>query len=70
VIPLGREEDPQRQDTSREDEAKADKYFKQYLTASFHPADMMANNSVRVIYPLVAQPPDFITIEAVSNLMA
>jgi hypothetical protein len=70
VIPLSREEDPRRQDMSHEDEAEADKYFEQYLTASLHPADMMADNSVRVIYSLVAQPPDSITIQVVPNLMA
>jgi hypothetical protein len=32
---------------------KADKYFKQYLTASFHPVDITANVSVHAIYPLV-----------------
>jgi hypothetical protein len=61
-MPSSREEDPRRQDTSHEDEAEADKYFKQYLTALFHP--------VRVIYPLVAQPPDSITVQAVPNLTA
>jgi hypothetical protein len=34
VIPLSLEEDPRRQDTSREDDAEADNYFKRYLTAS------------------------------------
>jgi hypothetical protein len=68
VMPLNREEDPRRQDTSHEDEAEADKYFKQYLTASFHPVDIRADNSVRVIYPMVAQPADPITIQAVPNL--
>jgi hypothetical protein len=70
MIPLGREENPRRQDTSSEDEAEADKYFKQYLTASFHPVDMMADYSVRVIYSMVAQPPDSNTIQAVPNLTA
>jgi hypothetical protein len=51
VIPLSREEDPRRQDTSHEDEAEADKYFKQYLTASFHPVNITADNYVRVIFP-------------------
>jgi hypothetical protein len=40
VIPLSREEDPRRQDTSHEYKEEADKYFKQYLAASFHPVDM------------------------------
>jgi hypothetical protein len=59
-----------RQDTTFEDEAEADEYFKQYLTASFHPINMTADNSVRVIYPLVAQSPNSITIQAVPNLTA
>jgi hypothetical protein len=46
VIPLSQEEDPRRQDTNQEDQAEADKYFKQYLTASLHPDDIMADNSV------------------------
>jgi hypothetical protein len=53
-IPLSREEDPRRQDTIYEGEAEAGKYFKQYLTASFHSVDIMTDNSVSVIYPLVA----------------
>jgi hypothetical protein len=61
VIPLSREENPRRQDTSHEDEVEADKYF---------PVDIMAESSVRVIYPLVAQPTDLIIIQAVPNLMA
>jgi hypothetical protein len=61
VIPVTREKDRRRQDTSHEDEAETDKYFKQYLTASFHPVDIMADNSVHVIYLLVSQPPDSIT---------
>jgi hypothetical protein len=55
---------------SHEDESEADKYFKQYLTASFHSVDVTADNFVRVIYPLVAQPPDSITVQEVPNLMA
>jgi hypothetical protein len=47
VISLNREEFPRRQDMSHEDEAEADKYFKQYLTASFHPVEIMADNSIR-----------------------
>jgi hypothetical protein len=31
---------------------------------------MMAANSIRVIYPLVTQPPNSITIQAVPNLTA
>jgi hypothetical protein len=58
VIPLSREEDPRRQDTSHEDKAESDEYFKQYLTASFHPVKIMA------------EPPNPITIQAVPNLTA
>jgi hypothetical protein len=61
-------EDPPRQDTSHEDEAEADKYLMQHITASFHPVNITADSSVRVIYPLVEQPPDSITIQAVLNL--
>jgi hypothetical protein len=64
-----RDERP-RQRSFSEDEAEADAYFKQYLTTSFHPNDKMADNKIRVIYPLDTQSPESITIQAVPNLSA
>jgi hypothetical protein len=45
-----------------EDRAEADAYFTQYVTPTFHPDDKMADDRIRVIYPLVTQPPTAITI--------
>jgi hypothetical protein len=59
-----------RQRSFSEEEAEADAYFKQYVTTSFHPDDKAADNKIRVIYPLVTQPPESITIQAVPNLTA
>jgi hypothetical protein len=67
---MSRDNEPRRQDSISEDEAEADAYFKKYVMASFHPDDMTADNAVRVIYPLITKPPDFITIQAVPNLTA
>jgi hypothetical protein len=64
-----RDERP-RQRSFSEDEAEADAYFKKYVTTSFHPNDKTADNKIRVIYPLVTQPPEPITIQAVPNLTA
>jgi hypothetical protein len=57
-----RDDEPRRRDSISEDEAETDAYFKQYVTASLYPDDMMADNSVRVIYPLITQLLDSITI--------
>jgi hypothetical protein len=64
-----RDERP-RQRPFSEDEAEPDAYFKKYVTTSFHPDDKAADNKIRVIYPLVTQPPVSITIQAVPNLTA
>jgi hypothetical protein len=64
-----RDERPQQRSFS-EDEAEADAYFKQYVTSTFHPDDKTADNRIRVIYPLVTQPPTAITIQTVPNLSA
>jgi hypothetical protein len=64
-----RDERP-RQRSFSEDEAEADAYFKKYVTNSFHPDDKAADNKIRVIHPLVTQPPAPITIQAVPNLSA
>jgi hypothetical protein len=37
---------------------------------SFYPYDKTADNVVRVMYPLVTQPPESITIQSVPNLTA
>jgi hypothetical protein len=42
-----------RQLSFSEYEAEADAYFKQYVTTSIHPDDKVADNKIRVIYPLV-----------------
>jgi hypothetical protein len=62
-----RDERPQERSFS-EDEAEADAYFKQYVTSTFHPDDKTADNRIRVIYPLVTQPPTAITVQTVPNL--
>jgi hypothetical protein len=64
-----RDERPKQRSFS-EDEAEAEAYFKQYVTTSFHPNDKTADNKIRVIYPLVTQLPEPITIQAVPNLTA
>jgi hypothetical protein len=58
-----RDDERPRQRLFPEDEAEADAYFKQYVTTSFYPDDKAADNTVRVIYPLVTQPPNSITIQ-------
>jgi hypothetical protein len=65
-----RDDERPRQRSFSEDEADADAYFKQYVTTSFHPDDKAADNKIHVIYPLVTQPPEYITIQAVPNLTA
>jgi hypothetical protein len=52
MIFLSRDDEARRQDTIYEDEAEAKEYFRQYLTASFHPVDTTADNSVRWWYHL------------------
>jgi hypothetical protein len=66
---LFRDERP-RQRSFSEDEAEAEAYFKQYVTTTFHPDDKAADNKIRVIYPLVTQPPAPITEQAVPKLSA
>jgi hypothetical protein len=63
-----RDDERPRQRSFSEDEAEADAYFKQYVTTPFHPNDKAADNKIRVIYPLVTQPPESITIQAGPNL--
>jgi hypothetical protein len=65
-----RDDERPRQRSFSEEEAEANAYFKQYVTTSFHPDDKVADNKIRVIYPLVTQPPAPITIQAVPNLTA
>jgi hypothetical protein len=65
---LWRDERPKQRSFS-EDEAEAEAYFKQYVTSSFHPDDKMADNKIRVIYPLV-NPPAAITTLTVPALSA
>jgi hypothetical protein len=65
-----RDDELRRQDSISEDEAESSACFKKYVTASFHPDDMMADNLVRVIYPLITLPPVSITIQAMPNLTA
>jgi hypothetical protein len=51
-----------RQRSFSEDEEEAEAYFKKYVTTTFHPDDKTADKMIRVIYPLVTQPPGkFIT---------
>jgi hypothetical protein len=65
-----RDDERPRQRSFSEEKAEADAYFKQYVTTSFHPDDKVADNKIRVIYPMVTQPPESITIQAVPNLTA
>jgi hypothetical protein len=65
-----RDDERPRQRSFSEDEAEADPYFKQYFTTSFHPDDKAADNKIRVIYSLVTQSPESITVQAVPNLTA
>jgi hypothetical protein len=67
---LYRDDERQRQRSFSEDESEADAYFKQYVTTSFYPDDKATDNTIRVIYPLVTQPPDAITVHSVPNLTA
>jgi hypothetical protein len=53
-----------------EEVAEADAYFTQYVTSTFHPDDNLADNRIRVIYPLVTQPATAITIPTVPNFSA
>jgi hypothetical protein len=64
------DDEPRRRESISEDEAEADAYFKQYVTTSFYPDHKAADNAVRLIYPLVTQSPDSITIQSVPNLTA
>jgi hypothetical protein len=65
-----RDDERPRQRSFSEEEVEADAYFKQYVMTSFYPDDKAADNKIRVLYPLVKQPPDSITIQSVPNLTA
>jgi hypothetical protein len=65
-----RVDERQRQWSFSEYKAEADAYFKLYVTTSFYPNDKTADNTIRVIYPLVTRPPDSIKIQSVPNLTA
>jgi hypothetical protein len=65
-----RDDERPRQRSFSEEEAEVGAHFKQYVTTSFYPDDKAADNKIRVIYRLVTQPPDSITIQSVPNLTA
>jgi hypothetical protein len=65
-----RDDERPRQRSFSEEDVEANAYFKQYVTTSFYPDDKAVDNKIRVIYPLVTQPPDSITIQLVLKLTA
>jgi hypothetical protein len=68
--PFSRWDERPRQRSFSEDEADAEAYFMKYVTTTFHPDDKTADKKIRVIYPLVTQPPASITVQTVPNLSA